>query len=584
MRSPHPNKALKQAFSALESLDTFLDQFQPDSSPPSVSNSPPPPSDATPFHSETEDSISDHASTNSRPSPPSPPADFVLTPSGYSPFSFIPDTHVFPAELSLDNSLADLLPPPPSTPSSPLIFTSPPFSPISSHHRSLSRSYSVSSNSGSSFFLVSDDFLVDYLTGPKPPETRDLCVFMYSLPIIMSVERFFELVLLRIKKLIGLSIFDPDDVDDEDSSRVATDFVLHDSSKLLVFRAFNLILKFSDNFYDPCFTPINHSVMESLVEMISIASNLKLNVIYDSLQTAFFKFSSEISVQNFCKKPFNSVFYTNSRFTCVDSYFSELSNLILKANNKCKFLELVKISAAVFTTIDLQLLKNLPSKFLISLAYRKSLCQSYPECSSFSTLVNRFDNLAQWAISIILFQSNSKNRIGIFGFLIHLLFELAEIRNFHSLFALLAALKSAPVRRLSSCWNTLDKNLIRKFTEVTQLMDVTRNWRNLRKIVDDVIGSKSITTPIIPWIGIFMNDLVFLLSKSNGTSKDKFVINFSKYTKCFSLVDRFEYLISRWNSFEFRADDVMYNYLVNLPCLYNEESAFIKSLEIEKRR
>ncbi|KAG8192147.1 hypothetical protein JTE90_027790 [Oedothorax gibbosus] len=110
--------------------------------------------------------------------------------------------------------------------------------------------------------------------------------------------------------------------------------------------------------------------------------------------------------------------------------------------------------------------------------------------------------VTNWAVSEILSFQVAKNRANLISFFIKLAIELHKMNNVNSLVAILVALRTTAIHRLTQTWELVPKALKIKFEKLCHLIESDFNMTELRRLQDDM------KIPCLPYIAGYQSDVI----------------------------------------------------------------------------
>lgn len=118
--------------------------------------------------------------------------------------------------------------------------------------------------------------------------------------------------------------------------------------------------------------------------------------------------------------------------------------------------------------------------------------------------IGHFNVLSAWLTKEIVTTTDLGKRARTLAKCIHIGHHLFELRNFDGLMAVLGALGSIAVVRLTKTWEVLDSKTKEMHSRLEKTMDNRENYRVYRGLF------KELSTPCVPFTGLIVRDLTFL--------------------------------------------------------------------------
>jgi len=110
-------------------------------------------------------------------------------------------------------------------------------------------------------------------------------------------------------------------------------------------------------------------------------------------------------------------------------------------------------------------------------------------------LIQRFNSMSAWVQAAIVKETQFKRRKKTLSRFIKIASKLREIKNFHSMMAIVLGVMSPPVSRLKKTWEGVASANIKIYEELQQICHPAKNHEALRNAL------KLIVPPCIPWLG-----------------------------------------------------------------------------------
>lgn len=292
----------------------------------------------------------------------------------------------------------------------------------------------------------------------------------------------------------------------------------------------------------------------------------------------------------------------------------------LNANYFMLPIDLMSVTGQTFaeqlTFVDAELFKKvIPHHCLGSVWSRR--CQKFSgsnQSPSVYATVEQFNAVTYRVIATIVKQPklSACDRALIIQKWIDIAQECRNLKNFSSLKAIISGLQSAPVYRLHSVWNQVNRQKLILFDELSAIFSEEDNQRTCRELLSKEGTAKfadpgTVRTPkrllgwpaamkhrrsplldpairpkvqgTVPYLGTFLTDLMMLDTALKDMTKDG-LINFEKRRKEFEILTQIKLLQSAASLYEIKPDQLFMKWFYQMR-VYDDSESYELSLEIE---
>ncbi|KNC46670.1 uncharacterized protein AMSG_03106 [Thecamonas trahens ATCC 50062] len=132
---------------------------------------------------------------------------------------------------------------------------------------------------------------------------------------------------------------------------------------------------------------------------------------------------------------------------------------------------------------------------------------------------DHFNKVGLFVQAAIVYAPTAKARLARLRKFIELLSFFIEEHNYNGVMEVLGGLSSVAVARLKRLWSKLDSSSAETFNSIKTIMSASKSYKSYRSLV----GSLDEATPVVPFLGVYLSDLVFLLQGNDGETDDGLV-------------------------------------------------------------
>jgi len=161
--------------------------------------------------------------------------------------------------------------------------------------------------------------------------------------------------------------------------------------------------------------------------------------------------------------------------------------------------------ASQLTLLDLPVFRAIAAEELMSCSWNKK--NKRDVAPNIVASIRSFNHVSFWAVQEVLKHEDLKSRIDTLAHFIKVAKKLHELNNLQSEFAVLSALQSAAIYRLSKTWSGLARHSRQTFDKLADLFSDRDNWTRLRNHMNSNALKHG---ACIPYLGLYLTDLMMV--------------------------------------------------------------------------
>ncbi|KAJ3025303.1 UNVERIFIED_CONTAM: hypothetical protein HDU68_007269 [Siphonaria sp. JEL0065] len=238
--------------------------------------------------------------------------------------------------------------------------------------------------------------------------------------------------------------------------------------------------------------------------------------------------SSSVASPEFCESVEPGNIQTNATFSATGSMMEEEEANIIRT----------KIARILH---QIQIAVNNPAVNIfcfrpVAIAFQLCVIEHTPSLQAVSDFFNYFTRQVECSI---LQQMDIPGRIKTIQKWFKVASYLKKFNNFQSLRGITSAMTTPPIIRLKKTWTQLRKKNsaeVLDFEELSNLVSEQNNYNTYRNFIKN-----NQTRPMVPFIGVILHDMTYLIAATKEPASDKRVLDIQKFIRYCSLGPRYSY-------------------------------------------
>ncbi|KAG2370630.1 hypothetical protein C9374_014732 [Naegleria lovaniensis] len=177
--------------------------------------------------------------------------------------------------------------------------------------------------------------------------------------------------------------------------------------------------------------------------------------------------------------------------------------------------------ALQLTLVTFRLFEKLRPKEFLNLNWMKETRRK--KAPNIYAMINLSNEIGMWVATEILNHEEVKERSYVLKRFIKIASECEKTHNYNTMYDIVSGLNSNPIHRLKKSWDLVPEKWRTKFHELVELTSPKRSYAAMRQALSNYADQT-----VLPYIGIFLTDFLFIEEGNSDFTKEGNLINFSK--------------------------------------------------------
>jgi len=220
--------------------------------------------------------------------------------------------------------------------------------------------------------------------------------------------------------------------------------------------------------------------------------------------------------------------------------------------------------ARQLTLIEFRLFQRIQSSELLFQSWNKETLK--PRAPNIMGMIERSNKISLWVASLILWFSKMKDRSNIVTKLVNIAQHVYELRNFNTLFGLLAGLTYSSISRLKHTWNDVQPQVLETLSKLNAIFEQGSSFKRYRQ----ELASAILKGPVLPYLGIYLSDIAFVEEVyKDFLEENPKLINWEKRQMLYRTIRDIH--MQQKQTFLFPSVEPIFTFLTELPRLDDKE-------------